>query len=98
MKPYMAYDRNAGSAESAMLVFAPTGRIARRISFEIEWCTSEWIDWTATLIKDLPPHLQALNPDNRQCVITAPPVCKSCELWGGKIIGEGCSLCAGGEA
>lgn len=92
MKAYMAYDRNLGSGEGAMLVFANTAKEAKKVSYGLGWFNSDWIDWVATLIKDLPEHLKKLDDGSVQ-TIESPQVCKSCECWGGHILEGGCSLC-----
>ena len=92
MKAYMVYDRYIGPGEAAMLVFANTAQEARKVSYGLEWCNSDWTAWTATLIRDLPDHLKALD-DGTVSVVTAPPVCEQCKSWGGHPKGPGCSLC-----
>ena len=82
LNAYMAFDRIQGPSEGAMLVFATNAQQARKLSFGVgfsEW--SQWIDWVATKIKDLPEHLQALADQGP--VIECPPVCPSCKHWGG---------------
>lgn len=88
----MAYDRSVGPAEGAMLVFANTAQEARKDSYGLGWFNSEWIDWVATRLRDLPEHLNALDDGSVQ-TIESPPVCKRCECWGGHIKNEWCSLC-----
>lgn len=94
MNPYMAYNRIAGPGEGAMLVFAPTAQRARIMSYGVGFgSNSDWIDWVATRIKDLPEHLKALHNGGLQ-VIECPPICKGCESWGGHPRGEDCcSFC-----
>lgn len=88
----MAFDRHMGSEEGAMLVFANTAKEARKNSFGLGWFNSEWTDWAATLIRDLPKHLKALDDGSVQ-TIESPPVCEACHCWGGSPKGTGCTLC-----
>lgn len=91
MKAYMVYEKDE-QGEAAMLVFANSAQEARKESYGLEWCNCNWIDWRATLIKELPSHLAALD-NNRIQVVTAPPACKSCGYWGGHRYPDGCSIC-----
>ena len=97
MKPYIGYDRTAGTTEAACLVFAPNARRARVLAWRVmqgEFC-EEWIDAAANLLRDLPEHLQALDTGVEK-VITAPVSCDNCEHWGGHPTDDGCcSFCLG---
>lgn len=88
----MAYDRIEGPGEAAMLVFAESAKEARKISHGAHWCTSDWIDWVATRMWDVPEHLAALDNGNEQ-IIEAPPTCPSCDCWGGHLLPGGCDYC-----
>lgn len=93
IRPYMAFDRRMGAQEGAMLVFANSAQEARKVSYGLGWFNSEWCDWAATLQRDLPNHLKALDDGSVQ-TIESPPVCDRCHSWGGHIIKDtGCSFC-----
>ena len=97
MKAYMGYDRVGGSGEGAGLVFDVNAKEARKRAYHIlqGWYDVEWIDCSARLLRDLPPHLKRLDNGQPQS-IESPPECSRCGMWGGhKTECGGCLLCEG---
>lgn len=94
LRAYMAYDRFSGADEGAMLVFAENAQKARVASFGHDWHWGEgWTNWTAKWIRNIPEHLAKLDTGEPQ-VISNPPTCPVCRLWGGHKTPRGtCSLC-----
>ena len=92
-RAYMAFDRIAGSAEAACLVFASTAKEARKISYGVDWCESQWIDWSVKRLNDLPDHLWAMY-EGYAGTISCPPVCPSCKHWGHALTDDGCEGCS----
>lgn len=81
-----AYQVQEKDGEYAMLVFAPTAKKARVISFGTGWhepYAGDWIFWQARRIKNLPAHLKELDTGEEQ-VIDNPPCCLGCDRWGGE--------------
>lgn len=88
MKAYMAYCCSDGPEQGAVLVFAHTQREARRISYPVlsNFTCAEWIDTTATLIKDSAYLFTCADQkklvEDVPHVIDNPPSCVRCERWG----------------
>jgi hypothetical protein len=84
---YMVYDRQAGPSDAACLVFHHTARGARYLAWSEKM--SEWgckfIDAAATRLKSH-EHLRELYyAQGLPLLITDPPTCPACKMWGGKI-------------
>lgn len=80
LHPYIVYDRVAGSEEGALLVFAHTGREARKLAWpEVRsWFDTQWIDLAVRRLKGDATHLRrSFEPH----VIEDPPACDRCEHW-----------------
>ena len=100
LNPYMVYDRSLGPAEGAVLVFAHTGKEARRLGYYaiIGLWEVGWINCASCRL-DHDPHImeQAIS-DEEPHVIDSPHTCPRCEKWGNKPLGpDGCDGwdCAG---
>ena len=93
MKAYMGYDRPGGAPEGACLIFAPNGKVARKLAWPIlrDWFDTEWIHVGTKLLRDLPKHLKELN-NGTERVIDNPLTCPNCEAWGGHPV-EADGLC-----
>jgi len=98
---YIAYDRIGGPEEEAYLVFAPTAKEAKKISHGVSMYGSEWIDWKAKRLRDLPDHLWEMYQGHAG-TCDDPPTCPRCEMWGGHKAedetGECCSFCEGDDS
>jgi len=101
LKPYMAFSRDAGSQEGAVLVFAHNGKEAKPLAWrEAKWeITDEYIDLGVRLIKNggflFKEADEAKLAADVAHVISDPTSCKDCELWGYPLNEEGyCEDCA----
>lgn len=98
MKPYMAFSRENGSSEGAILVFAKTAKQAKVEAFKIlsGW-DMDFLDVGIVWLKEKHFFEQAnkekLNAGIPHC-IESPEGCESCEKWGVDIIEKGlCEDC-----
>ena len=103
LKPYMAYGREGGPQECAVLVFAPTAKVAKKIAWE--GAKSELTDEYTDLAVNLERGKEFLFADADQeklylripHLIMDPTCCKSCEHWGMKLNEQGlCEGCVSG--
>ncbi len=104
MKPYMAYSREVGSCEGAVLVFAHTVKEAKIEAWGIvsDYCTDEYTDMAVTWLKDRGFLLSQADPvklaKGIPHIIESPILCKSCNLWGYKLNEQGyCEDCQSEE-
>lgn len=100
LKPYMGYSRAGGSHEGAVLIFAHSGREAKRISWSTICDLFTGGDFTDVAVRRLYRiHLfeyvdHSLFEQNKPHIIESPPVCKNCELWGDRLNADGmCDSC-----
>ena len=100
---YIGYSRSVGQQEGACLIFANTGKEAKKIGFPTiaDWFGSEWIDMAVNRLNA--PHLMT-EADvekleaGKPHVIDCPTVCPVCEQWGGAPLTNGrngCENCGG---
>lgn len=87
MKPYMAFSRDAGPAEGAILVIANTAKEARKLAYQSGECLNveDWLDQSARLIKDntiMALANQEKVANNEPHVIWSPVCCQACGHWG----------------
>jgi hypothetical protein len=89
---YMAYDRQAGPSEAAILVFHHTAKQARYLAWSEEmgdW-GCEFVDAAATRLGAEFEHLWSLYyGDGLPLLITNPPTCPCCKVWGYKLTDDG---------
>lgn len=97
LKMYMAYDRQSGPAEAAVLVFHYTAKAARYLAWSdvmYDW-DCEFIDATATRLGTNYEHLRGLYyGDGLPLLICEPPTCPNCRMWGYKLSADG-KMCEG---
>ena len=101
LKPYMVYDRMAGSGEGAVLVFAHNVQEARKVGWPdvSNWGCDGFIYCAANYLKDSlwlydEAKKEKLEAGIPHC-IESPIVCKCCEKWGYEMNGNGyCESCA----
>ena len=95
-RPLRAYIVGEKDGDWSLLVFAHTAQEARKVSYGTGWhepCgLDDWTRWQATWIRNLPSILWELSDGTVQ-VIDSPPICETCERWGGEPMGKYCSLC-----
>jgi len=91
LKTYMAFSREAGSAEGAILVVAANSRQAKKMAwasntFIRDICGSEYIDLVVRWIKSDWVVFPLADQDRLKSgvphVIESPEYCRSCETWG----------------
>jgi len=90
MKLYMGFDRQVGSEEGSILIFASSAKEARKIGwgFVRDWFDTEWIHMAIKRIKTNIHHLEK-NANQKMLkagishVIDSPEICPGCEMWGG---------------
>lgn len=97
MNAYVCQEKDG---DWAMLVFAPTARRARQISYGVG-CHEpdhydDWVRWQARRIWKPPETLSVLD-DGTEQVIDNPPTCDNCNCWGGEPREFGCSFCQDDE-
>lgn len=97
LKPYMAFSRNAGPHDGAILVIAHTARQARLLAWQSGDCLNveDWLDQAVLLLKGNSPLVladQTKLRSNEPHVIDCPAHCQECELWGCGITVD--NLCA----
>ncbi len=91
MKPYMAYSREGGSCEGAILVFAHTVKEAKREAWGTvgEFFTDEYTDMAVNLLRDRDFLLEQADPiklaQGIPHIIDSPITCEACNLWGYKL-------------
>lgn len=102
MKPYMAYSREGGSGEGAVLVFAHTVKEAKIEAWGIvsDNFTDEYTDMAVTWLKDRDFLFEQADPtkltEDIPHIIESPILCKSCNFWGYKLNEQGyCEDCQG---
>ena len=94
LNAYMAYSRNLGPEEGAVLVFAHYVQEARVVGWKRMGCelTDEYIDFTAKRIRHSPWLFKEANEiklaNDEPHVIDNPLICAECGLWGQSPIGE----------
>ena len=101
MKMYSGFSAFGGSEEGSVLIFANTAREAKKVAYPVLVgldIVEDWLDVGVRWIRNsdyLRDHAdQAKLARNEPHVIDDPPVCKTCELWGGELFNDGtCSLC-----
>jgi len=96
---YMAYDRQAGPGEAAVLVFHHTAKEARYLAWSEEMSDwgCEFVDATATRLDKSFEHLwDCYRGDGLPLLICDPPTCPNCKVWGYKLSADGksCDGCA----
>ena len=87
MKAYMVFDREGGTAEGAVLVFANTAMNAKKMAWKAleSWTSAGWIDVRVRWLRDEEVWLaqeEGVDLDSRPCVIESPRSCVRCDLWG----------------
>lgn len=97
LKPYMAFSREEGPQEAAVLVLAHTAKEARKLA----WRAGEppnvdgWIDQAVLLIRNKTVLLLA-NQEKLAAgephIVRDPIICQSCGLWGSGL--DSRQLCA----
>lgn len=98
---YMIYSRSLGSAQGAFLVFAHTGREARKVGWPYAEMTDQYIDLAVMRIRGSTwlfdqANKEKLNRDEAH-VIDDPKSCSSCFFWDAPIGDDGlCSDCREG--
>ena len=99
LKPYMAYSREMGAQECAILIFAPTAKEAKKLGWLArDFLTDEFTDLAVKFLKDEPWIFKDANQEKLHLrtphVIENPSCCKSCEHWGLKLNENGlCEDC-----
>ena len=94
LNAYMAFSRNAGSEEGAVLVFAHSVQEARVVGWKLTATelTDEYIDFGAKRIRHSPwlikEAIQIKLLIDEPHVIDEPLCCAECGLWGQSPIGE----------
>lgn len=104
LKPYMGYERSAGSWAGAVLVFSRDWKEARRLTwynFRDFHDYAEWIDITCRKMEPC-DHIMCLMESGEPHVIEHPPSCHWCGQWGDELTederGEiSCPLCLEGK-
>lgn len=97
LKPYIAFSRDAGPHEGAILVIAHTAKQARLLAWQSGDCLNveDWLDQAVLLLKGK-SHLvladQTKLQSNEPHVIADPVGCQECGTWGGGITAD--NLCA----
>ena len=99
LKAYIAYSREEGPAEGAILVIAHTAKEARKLAFQSGDCLNvdDWLDQAARLIKS--DWIMALADqdkltDGQPHVIWGPVGCDNCHYWGeGITVDDKCCNC-----
>ena len=101
LKPYMAFSREGGSLEGAVLVFAHNIKEAKPLAWrEAKWeITEDYTDLGIRLIKNgaflFKEADEAKLAADVAHVISDPTPCKDCELWGYPLNDAGyCEDCA----
>jgi len=100
LKPYMAFSRDAGAHEGAFLVFAHSVQEAKRVAWpQVKYClTYDYVDLAVRLLRDEDYLYGEANPEKLAAsvphVITTPPCCAVCEMWGEKLTEGICEDCA----
>jgi len=102
MKMYSGFSAFCGNEEGAVLIFANTAKEARKMAYPALLglgIVEEWLDVAVRWIRNgdylLDYADQEKLANKEPHVIEDPPVCKTCELWGGELFDNGtCSLCA----
>jgi hypothetical protein len=82
----MAYSRNAGSWEGAVLVFHHTAKEARKMAWDkgpIDY--EDWLDVAVKWLKR--PHIHLLSnqkklTDGTPHLVDSPASCEACGIWG----------------
>jgi len=103
LNAYMGYSRSAGAREGACLIFAHTGKEARKIGYPTirDWFDAPWIDFAVKRLNA--PHLFFEADESKLAiekphVVENPNVCPVCETWGGAPLTNGragCDYCDG---
>ncbi len=97
MKPYMAFSREAGPQDGAILVIAGTAKEARKLAWQSRDCLNvdDWLDQAVLRIRNT--HVLALaNQEklHKPHVVWNPLHCKACGLWGQGLTVDGlCGYC-----
>lgn len=105
LNAYMGYSRSAGSSEAACLIFAHTGKEAKKVGYQTirDWGATPWTDFAVKRLNA--PHLLSEADTNKFSagtphVIESPKVCPVCEKWGGALLENvkaGCNFCDGDD-
>jgi len=95
MKAYMAYDRIAGSDEGACLVIAENTEVAKKLAWPIVlgWGAESYPDMTVKLLREPNKQARELIAEGVACIEDDPTCCKKCNMWGGELYEEQCSIC-----
>lgn len=98
LKPYMAYSREMGAPEGAILVFAHTVRKAKAIAwYSCGEFVDEYIDLAVNRLKKIHIYSEADQEkllSGTPHVIESPKTCAVCHLWGEPINEDGvCESC-----
>lgn len=99
LNAYMGYSRSAGSAEGACLIFAQTGKEAKKVGYPTmcDWFAMPWTDMAVKRLNK--PHLfaeadAAKLAANVPHAVEAPKTCPSCHMWGEEVGDDGqCGYC-----
>ena len=100
LKPYMAYSRDLGASEGAVLTFAHTVREAKIVAWSLVRnmdIVEEWTDLAVNRLKDIHIYSEADQEkllSGTPHVIESPRTCVVCHLWGEPINEDGvCESC-----
>ena len=93
---YMGYSKDAGSAEAACLIFAPTAKFAKKLARPIveSWFGGDFFDVRVDRLWDA-EHLRGQMKCDEPHAIESPDTCPRCEIWGHEPMEDGqrCENC-----
>jgi uncharacterized paraquat-inducible protein A len=96
LNPYIAHAAG-GQEECAVLVFAPTARVAKRVAFPVlqDFVMADYVDVRVRRLRQYSAWWRSLQRDDtRPHVVDNPPSCRHCEQWGHPIADGLCNQCA----
>lgn len=98
LKPYRAYSVSAGRAEGAILVIAPSVKVAKSLAWPVlrDWNCEEWIDMATNWIRS--DRVLLLADQEKLAtsiphVIESPRCCPVCHLWSEQLDAQGQYIC-----